>query len=135
MISSELWQSSFQLRAFGAEPFQWRIYGAADLVESLAGEAAPGRVLRYTFCGAHERGEVVESPHLGAAGFVRVLRPTDSATSEWFTERVDLAADYREAFGEEPPDPVQIAIQADTDDTHSASRAMVADLVFAPRRG
>lgn len=105
------------------------------LVESMAGEDAPGRVLRYTFCGAHERGEVVESPHLGAAGFVRVLRPTDSATSEWFTERVDLAADYREAFGEEPPDPVQIAIQADTDDTHSASRAMVADLVFAPRRG
>jgi hypothetical protein len=105
------------------------------LVESMAGEEAPGRVLRYTFCGRHERGEVVESPHLGAAGFVRVLRPTDSATSEWFTERVDLAADYREAFGEEPPNPVQIAIQADTDDTHSASRALVADLAFAPRQG
>jgi hypothetical protein len=104
------------------------------LVESMAGADAPGRVLRYTFCGAHERGEVVESPHLGAAGFVRVLRPTDSATSEWFTERVDLAADYREAFGEEPPNPAQIAIQADTDDTHSASRALVADLAFAPRR-
>ena len=105
------------------------------LVESMAGEDVPGRVLRYTFCGRHERGEVVESPHLGAAGFMRVLRPTDSATAEWFTERVDLAADYREAFGEEPPNPVQIAIQADTDDTQSTSRALVADLTFAPRSG
>jgi hypothetical protein len=27
--------ASFQLRAFAAEPFQWRIHGAADLVEIL----------------------------------------------------------------------------------------------------
>ena len=67
------------------------------------------------------------------AGFMRILRPTDSPTGTWFTEQVDLAADYRQAFGEDPPNPAQIAIQADTDNTQSASRAMVADLVFAPR--
>ncbi|HYZ25691.1 MAG TPA: DUF3047 domain-containing protein [Geminicoccaceae bacterium] len=105
------------------------------LVESWAGEDAPGRVLRYVFCGRHERGEVVASPHLGSAGFVRVLRPADSPTARWFTEQVDLAADYRQAFGEEPPDPAQIAIQADTDDTRSTSRASIADLSFAPRSG
>jgi hypothetical protein len=105
------------------------------LVESWAGEEAPGRVLRYVFCGRHQRGEVVESPYLGSAGFIRVLRPADSPTDRWFTEQVDLAADYRQAFGEEPPDPAQIAIQADTDNTHSASRGMVADLTFEPRSG
>ena len=105
------------------------------LVESWAGENAPGRVLRYVFCGRHQPGEVVESPHLGSAGLIRVLRPADSPTGQWFTEQVDLAADYRLAFGEEPPDPTQIAIQADTDDTQSASRALVADLAFAPRPG
>jgi hypothetical protein len=105
------------------------------LVESWAGENAPGRVLRYVFCGREERGAVVKSPYLGSAGFVRVLRPADSPTSTWFTERVDLAADYRAAFGEEPPNPAQIAIQADTDNTQSASRAVVADLAFAPRSG
>jgi hypothetical protein len=46
---------------------------------------------------------------------------------------VDLAADYRAAFGEEPPNPTQLAIQADTDNTHSASRAYIADLAFVPR--
>jgi hypothetical protein len=102
------------------------------LVESWAGEDAPGRVLRYVFCGRHQQGEVVESPYLGSAGFIRVLRPADSPTGKWFTEQVDLAADYRLAFGEEPPDPTQIAIQADTDNTESQSRALVADLHFAP---
>jgi Protein of unknown function (DUF3047) len=105
------------------------------LVEAWAGDNAPGRVLRYVFCGRHQPGEVVESPYLGSAGFMRVLRPTDSPTGKWFTEQVDLAADYRLAFGEEPPDPTQIAIQADTDNTQSESRALVADLAFAPRRG
>ena len=104
-----------------------------SMVESVAGEDAPGRVLRYVFCGRHERGEVVPSPHLGEAGFMRVLRPTESPTGQWFTEQVDVAADYREAFGEEPPNPTHIAIQADTDNTRSSSRAYVADLTFVAR--
>ena len=106
---------------------------ARPLVEAYAGEEAPGRVLAYVFGGAHERGEVVASPHLGSAGFMRVLRPADSPTGEWFEERVDLLADYREAFGEDPPDPVQIAISADTDDTRSTSRGIVADIAFLGR--
>ena len=104
-----------------------------QLVETWAGEDAPGRVLRYVFCGRHARGDVVDSPYLGSAGFVRVLRPADSPTGQWFEEQVDLAADYRQAFDEDPPDPTQIAIQADTDNTGSASRALVADLEFVPR--
>ena len=103
------------------------------LVESWVGDDAPGRVLRYVFCGSHERGEVVESPYLGSAGVIKVLRPADSPTGEWFEEQVDLAADYEQAFGEELPDPTQLALQADTDNTHSASRAYIADLAFVPR--
>jgi hypothetical protein len=100
------------------------------LVESWVGEDAPGRVLRYVFCGDHERGATVESPYLGDAGAIKVLRPARSPTGEWLQEEVDLAADYRAAFGEAPPDPTQLAIQADTDNTASMSRASVADLAF-----
>jgi hypothetical protein len=103
------------------------------LVEALAGEDAPGRVLAYVFGGEQPRGTVVESPHLGDAGAMRVLRPADSLIGEWFEERVDVAQDYREAFGEEPPDPTQIAISADTDDTGSTSRGFVAALAFVGR--
>jgi Protein of unknown function (DUF3047) len=103
------------------------------LVEAYAGEDAPGRVLAYVFGGEQARGEVVASPHLRSAGAMRVLRPADSPTGEWFEERVDLVQDYREAFGEDPPDPTQIAISADTDDTGSTSRGLVADLAFVGR--
>jgi hypothetical protein len=102
-------------------------------VEAYAGKDAPGRVIAYVFGGEQPRGTVVESPHLGNAGAVRVLRPADSPTGEWFQERVDLAEDYRAAFGEEPPDPTQIAISADTDDTGSTSRGFVDALTFVGR--
>ena len=94
---------------------------------------APGRVLRYVFCGAHERGATVASPYLGSAGAILVLRPAASPTGEWLEERVDIVADYRAAFGEEPPDPSQIAIGADTDNTQSTSCALVTDPRFVAR--
>ena len=104
------------------------------LVEAYAGEDAPGRVLAYVFGGEQPRGTVVDSPHLGDAGTMRVLRPADSPTGEWFQERVDVAQDYREAFGEAPPDdPTQIAISADTDDTGSTRRGRVDALAFLGR--
>jgi hypothetical protein len=100
------------------------------LVEAYAGEDAPGRVLAYVWGGKQRRGEWVASPHLRSAGALRVLRPADSPTGEWFDERVNLVEDYREAFGEDPPAPTQIAISADTDDTSSTSRGFVQDLAF-----
>ena len=103
------------------------------LVEAYAGEDAPGRVLAYVFGGDHPRGEVVASPHLRSAGAMHVLRPADSPTGEWLAERVDLVQDYREAFGEDPPDPTQTAISADTDDTGSTSRGFVDALAFVGR--
>ncbi len=103
------------------------------LVESWAGADAPGRVLRYVFCGRGERGELVKSPYLGDAGIIKILRPADSPTGQWFEEQVDVAADYQQTFGEPPQNPSQIAIQADTDNTHTTSRALVADLAFVAR--
>ena len=102
------------------------------LVESWAGKDAPGRVLRYVFCGRGERGEMIKSPYLGDAGMIKILRPASTPTGEWFEEQEDVAADYRQAFGEKPQNPSQIAIQADTDNTHSTSRAEVANLIFVP---
>jgi hypothetical protein len=100
------------------------------LVEAYVGEDAPGRVLAYVFGGEQRRGDAVKSPHLRASGFMRVLRPADSPTGQWFEERVDVVEDYREAFGEEPPDPSQLAISADTDNTRSNSRGSVKGLAF-----
>lgn len=103
------------------------------LIEAWAGKDLPGRVLRYVFCGRRPRGTTFASPYLGANDMVEILRPATSPTGEWFEEQVDIAADYRKAFGDQPEHPSQIGIEADTDNTHKASRAKIADLAFVPR--
>ena len=100
------------------------------LVEQVAGKDAPGRVLVYVFGGQGQRGDAIASPHLGEAGRLIILRPTDSASDHWYRESVDVAEDYRLSFGSEPPDPMSLAISADTDDTGSTARGLIADLDF-----
>jgi hypothetical protein len=47
---------------------------------------------------------------------------------EWLTERRDILADFRRAFGEEPPRIGAIAIMTDTDNTGAAATAWYDDL-------
>jgi hypothetical protein len=91
----------------------------------------PGRTIMYTWGGAHERGDEVESPY-GAVmpGRLVILRPGGSPHGEWLAESVSPAEDYRRLFGEEPTLLTHLGITADTDNTRSASHASLADLRF-----
>lgn len=100
------------------------------IVEKTAGPNTPGRILMYVFGGQGERGTIVPSPHLGEAGMMQILRPGGTPAGEWFEETIDITDDYRKAFGTEPPNPMSLAISADTDDTDSHSRGLVIDLGF-----
>ena len=84
-----------------------------------------GRVLVYVWGGDHGRGAVLASPYLGARGKTVVLRPSGTGGH---AERVDLAADYRRAFGTEPGALVALAVSADSDDTNTVARGRIADL-------
>ncbi|MEZ5934391.1 MAG: DUF3047 domain-containing protein [Alphaproteobacteria bacterium] len=103
------------------------------VVEKLAGKEAPGRVLMYVWGGDGARGDRVESPHLGESGMMTILRPARTETGIWFEETVDVAEDYRRIFESEPPDPITIAIGADTDDTQSMAKGAVADMAFVSK--
>ena len=83
------------------------------------------RVLVYVWGGNHSRGEMLPSPYLGARGKTVVLRPSDTGRA---SERVDLAADYRKAFGGSPDALVGLAVSGDSDDTDSTIRAQVSGL-------
>ena len=103
------------------------------MLEQLFGQEAPGRVLNYVWGGVGQRGEIVPSPYLQDSGMLKILRPGDGPIGVWLTEEVDLAADYRETFDSEPPNPIHIAIGADSDDIGVSGRGSVADLVFTRR--
>ncbi|MEM7023631.1 MAG: DUF3047 domain-containing protein [Pseudomonadota bacterium] len=102
------------------------------VVEAIAGSDAPGRLLAYVWGGAHELGAMVESPYYGDAGKLVILRPAGTPNGSWRMERVDLQADYRAAFGSDPPNPTHLAIAADSDDTGSTARGWVEGLQFLP---
>ena len=85
------------------------------------------RMLVYTWGGDHARGEVLESPYLAARGRTVVLRGAGTGAH---AETVDLAADYARTFGGAPEALVGIAVSADSDDTASAIRAQISDMVI-----
>jgi hypothetical protein len=49
---------------------------------------------------------------------------------EWVTVTRDLVADYRQAFGEEPPAIVGVAIMTDADNTGEQATAWYGDLTL-----
>jgi hypothetical protein len=83
------------------------------------------RVLVYVWGGSHARGAVLPSPYLGARGKTVVLRGAGTGSA---MENVDLAADFRRAFGAAPTALVGLAVSGDSDDTDSMIRARVSSL-------
>ena len=127
------------LAIYVAFPFQPEEAGFMErmkraVVESLVGEEAPGRVLVYVWGGEGKRGDSVPNPYLGKAGATTILRSADSETGAWQEESIDIAEDYRNSFASEPPDPISIAISADSDDTMSRIEAAITGLSFVERQ-
>ncbi|MEM9583651.1 MAG: DUF3047 domain-containing protein [Pseudomonadota bacterium] len=83
------------------------------------------RVLLYTWGGDHPRGARFPSPYLDGQGMNIALRQAGTGS---FSEKVNLAGDYRVAFGGEPGALVGIAVSGDSDDTDSEIRAAIANL-------
>lgn len=82
------------------------------------------RALIYVWGGNHSPGAILPSPyHPGLR--TKVLRTASDGT---FSENVDLAADYRRAFGEPKGVLVGLGVSSDSDDTDGRVRASIADL-------
>jgi hypothetical protein len=87
--------------------------------------ALPRSVLIYAWGGTGREPPHFYSPWMGGLGKVRILRPATTPKGRWFEERVDLEADWRAAFGGEPPPLQEIAIGTDADDTNARIAALV----------
>jgi hypothetical protein len=103
-----------------------------DLARLRAGREIPGRVIFYVWGGAHAAGSWLDSPYMEGAGVIRVVEPAPGPLGTWRAVRVDVAADYQARFGEPPPEMVELAIGADSDDTASRTSGRIADLAFRP---
>ncbi len=88
---------------------------------------APQRVptLRYVWTSAvTATGAVIDSPYLPGTVRSLVIRSGVDGLGRWVTERRDVTADYRLAFGTAPPTDIQaIALFTDNDQTREPVRA------------
>lgn len=91
----------------------------------------PRSMLIYAWGGTGQEPASFYSPWMGGLGKVRILRPANAPIGRWFEERVDLAAEWRAAFGGDPPPLQEIAIGTDADDTQARISAMVERIRFA----
>ncbi|MEP5758724.1 MAG: DUF3047 domain-containing protein [Litoreibacter sp.] len=110
----------------------YAIFLPADDAERLKGKSIRRllksesvRVLTYVWGGSHKRGAFLDSPYLGTRGKTIILRPSGNGK---FSEQVDLATDYKRAFGDELETIVGFAVSADSDDTDTVIRASISDL-------
>jgi len=83
------------------------------------------RALVYVRGGKHAAGQVLPSPYMGKRGVTIVLRGSGTGAA---AEKVDLAADYRRAFGGAPGKLMGLAVSADSDDTDTRIRASLEGL-------
>lgn len=93
----------------------------------------PGKVLTYVWGGNRAPGSMFVNPHNREKGRMITLRAADARTGAWFSERVDLAADYARAFGGMATKPAAIAVSGDADDLASMSLALLRNLRFTAR--
>ena len=108
--------------------------GFADdsFLSRLKGAMSPfakGRVLTYVWGGCP--GSIVSaSASAGKTVFMIIRRTAAAPNDTWFQENVDLAADFKRAFGEAPPPISYVGISGDADDIASMCFGKIKDIQF-----
>ncbi len=96
-------------------------YGAVKLIY---GEYPPHSSLNYIWANRDHRARILTSAYTDRAKMV-LLKKGASLAGQWVEERVNILADYRAAFGEDPPAEAGIAIMSDADNTGESAEAFM----------
>lgn len=101
------------------------------LAETVYGQKIPTAALNYVWDNRQPVGTMRPNAYTDRARMI-VVQTGAARAGQWQTETRDVAADFRAAFGEEPPDVVAVAIATDTDNTGSVAVAWYGDIEFLP---
>lgn len=104
------------------------------LAEALYGQRIPTAALNYIWDNRQPVGTIQPNTYTDRARMI-VVRSGALQAGQWITEIRDLAADFRAAFGEDPPDIVAVALATDTDNTGVRATAWYGDIEFLSHAG
>ncbi|MFL1456026.1 DUF3047 domain-containing protein [Marinobacter sp. GN3S48] len=115
--------------AFEFEPDKagWFERAKRKTVEAVFGEELPGNAINYIWANQLAEGKTVANPYSEETMMIAVASGEDKA-GEWVTVERDIVADYRAAFGDEPPRLRGVAIMSDSDNTGESATAWYGDL-------
>lgn len=118
--------------AFRFEPDKasWFERAKRRTVSALFGEELPGNALNYIWANRLPEGEMVPNPFTDQTMMLAVSSGTEQV-GQWLTIERDIVADYRRAFGAEPPALVGIAIMSDSDNTGESATAWYGDITLS----
>lgn len=112
---------------FEPEKASWFERAKRKTVATVFGEELPGNAINYIWANRLPQGETVANPYAAETMMIAVTSGNEQA-GEWVTVERDLVADYRAAFGEEPPPIRGVAIMSDSDNTGESATAWYGDL-------
>jgi hypothetical protein len=94
------------------------------LAKAVYGEYPPDSGISYVWESRESPAEWVPSPYTGSvAMFLKEKGP--ARVGQWIEEEADVLADYRKAFGTDPPPAASLAVMNDSDDTCEKSVSFV----------
>ena len=100
-----------------------------EIVRFLYGEYPPHAGINYIWDARAPVGTVVANPYARRVQMI-VVESGSANLGRWLAYERDVLADYRAAFGEEPPPIAGIAIMTDADDTGERAVAWYGDLIL-----
>ena len=105
-----------------------------DLAQALTGEAPPYATLMYVFDTEAPVGSVIVNPRTDRVRKIVLDSGAHGGQTlrRWRDHQRDLAADFRQAFGEEPGRLVGIAVMTDGDNTRSRAQAWYGPIELLP---
>jgi hypothetical protein len=97
-------------------------------LQALGYDEVPTRALNYVWASRVERDTILPNPYTDWVQMIPV-RSGSTSVGTWVSERRNVRADYRRAFGASPPPINGIAIMTDTDNTEESATAYYGDIV------
>jgi hypothetical protein len=94
------------------------------LYKTLYGSYPPVNTLNYIWANKKHSETMITNTYTDRAKMI-VLRSGDREAGRWLVEEVNVLADYRRAFGKDPPPTARIVVMNDSDNTGESSASYI----------
>lgn len=100
-----------------------------EAIKAIHGQYPPTSALNYIWASKLKKGSILANPFTEKVKMIAVQSGSEKA-SQWVKERRNILRDYREIYGENPPEISGVAIMTDSDNTGEEAAAWYGDIIF-----